>query len=788
MRDTGKRTPKAVLVTTEVPIQTGGIGTFIWNFAKLLRGLGHDVHIIMANPTSKPVKEWIDPFKQLGITVSYAFASPITVPDGYSWHKKVSEVVSGLIPADADVVYLADWQAKGIDFVRGRRYRADQLPVVVTVLHGCTKWLREGQKELPYSEEQLWLDFGESYVGRHSDFVVAPGQYMLDWVRGAGWKLPTDERVRVLALPFYPTSARVPAIAEAEQVAAAAAAPIGIHDAATAPGGAALALRSSVPVHTMDDSTTTATAPGATCRRFKRLVFFGRLETRKGIELFVNGLARLQGKPCLRGIEEIILLGGASKNSFGGTEEVIAALQKEVGAGVTVEAKSKLNTFEAQAYLAANTSDTLVVVPSLRENFPLAVIETSLIPDLNLICSNTGSISEILGPRGQRQLFEPFVASFAAKLEETLLAGPRPDVELGKYDWQRANEGWASFHLEACQYAELRRAELAIEQRAEEARRQTAPAPLVGRQSADVCISYYNLAPYLPYMLESLTRQTTDDFNVIVIDDGSPDPEARETFERLSRQYTPRGWQFLTTPNGGLSAARNAGAAAGDADHLIFLDADDVAAPHLIERFTQGIRRTRDDCLTCYFALFRGEGWHPSYAQGSFYQYTPAGSDPLLGVVSNPFGGAGCIVHRDAFNDVGGFTTDVSKFVGFEDYEFYARLALSGHALDVIPDYLLYYRIRDDGMFRTNDLYENKMRVLRVYEERLRQVGLEGLASFAAGAYARAESGTSPEAPQYNEIWYLINHVSGHAVAKALRLKLRNQVARRFGLPLKYGD
>ena len=70
-------------------------------------------------------------------------------------------------------------------------------------------------------------------------------------------------------------------------------------------------------------------------------------------------------------------------------------------------------------------------------------------------------------------------------------------------------------------------------------------------------------------------------------------------------------------------------------------------------------------------SLFEGEGWDESYAHQKIFKYTPFGNSSLLGLTSNPFGGACCIIRRTVFNQLGGFTTDLSKYVGDEDYEFF---------------------------------------------------------------------------------------------------------------------
>lgn len=744
---------KAVIVSPDIPTTTGGIGSFTWNLAKLLRMGGHEVLVVVAQPLAAAVAT--APWRKLcvaeGIATATIDSATFSVPVGYSSRQRIAECVTELIPDDADVVYLADWLATGVHLVRTARYRRQPGPALVTVLHGCAQWVREGMRVFPSSREDLELDALEAYAACHSDYVVAPGAYMRAWTQEAGWKLPADSHTRVLPLPFLPSTMTCEA------------------------GG------------------TNVAAPLATSApmSFRRIVFFGRLETRKGIELFVSALGKLSGHPCLRGIEEIVLLGGAAPNAYGAPEAVAAELARRLHSAIAVRTLSALDTFQAQAYLTEHAADSLVVMPSLRENFPLAVIEASLIPGLNLLASGAGSIGEILGPQGREQLFEPFLAPFAQRLEATLLAGPKPDAARGHYAWQSANAGWIAFHDEVVACARARRqAALALTRQnmatenGQDSDTSTAllRAPETVDRSVDVCIPYYNLGAYLPSMLESLERQTVRDFNVIVVNDGSTDPASIRVFEEQAARYSAeRGWRFITTPNGGPCAARNAGAAAATGRYLIFVDADDVAAPTLVEHFRDAIEVCGDDCLSAYLGLFHGEGWDEAYTQSLFDRYMPVGPDPALGLISNPFGGACFIVRREAFERVAGFSTDVSRYVGYEDYAFFLKLLFAGHTLDVLPELLLYYRVRDGGNFRTGDQFENQLRIVRMYDERLQQAGLPGLAAFAVGAFEAANSDAKRVG---TDIPSLVYHVSGHVLWKAMRIKVRNQIAKRLGRAL----
>jgi hypothetical protein len=94
-----------------------------------------------------------------------------------------------------------------------------------------------------------------------------------------------------------------------------------------------------------------------------------------------------------------------------------------------------------------------------------------------------------------------------------------------------------------------------------------------------IIIPCYNLASYLPRAIESVREQTFDDWEAIVVDDGSPDNTAS-----VAARYTavdPR-IHYLCQPNRGVSAARNTGIRAARGRYLVFLDADDELAPEFL--------------------------------------------------------------------------------------------------------------------------------------------------------------------------------------------------------------
>lgn len=95
-----------------------------------------------------------------------------------------------------------------------------------------------------------------------------------------------------------------------------------------------------------------------------------------------------------------------------------------------------------------------------------------------------------------------------------------------------------------------------------------------------VIVPVYKVEAYLERCVDSILRQTFTDFEVILVDDGSPDrcPAICDEYARKDSRV-----RVIHKPNGGLVSARNAGIMAARGDYICYVDSDDWAAPGMLE-------------------------------------------------------------------------------------------------------------------------------------------------------------------------------------------------------------
>ena len=92
-----------------------------------------------------------------------------------------------------------------------------------------------------------------------------------------------------------------------------------------------------------------------------------------------------------------------------------------------------------------------------------------------------------------------------------------------------------------------------------------------------IVIPCYNASAYVDTTLQTVTSQTHDEVEILIVDDGSSDDTVSKAREHL--KGCRHRWTILTQPNKGVSAARNLGWQSTTADWIQFLDADDFLAP-----------------------------------------------------------------------------------------------------------------------------------------------------------------------------------------------------------------
>jgi glycosyltransferase involved in cell wall biosynthesis len=181
---------------------------------------------------------------------------------------------------------------------------------------------------------------------------------------------------------------------------------------------------------------------------------------------------------------------------------------------------------------------------------------------------------------------------------------------------------------------------------------QSRPTPMF---SVIVCTQ--NRASLLLRALGTVVAQTYDDFEVVVVDDGSTDG-TRSAVASLS---SPRV-RYVHQDNQGISVGRNTGVANSFGRYVVYLDDDDLALPTWLERLSRAL----DDCaVVCCGELVADDNGGIRRAN------LPRPLGPAFADCSGLFQSGTFAVRRDAFDAVGGYLPGLPRL---EHTEFALRL------------------------------------------------------------------------------------------------------------------
>lgn len=124
------------------------------------------------------------------------------------------------------------------------------------------------------------------------------------------------------------------------------------------------------------------------------------------------------------------------------------------------------------------------------------------------------------------------------------------------------------------------------------------------KPNISVIVPIYKVEPYLRRCVDSLLQQTCENFELILVDDGSPDNCGAICDEYAAMDDRVR---VIHKPNGGLSDARNAGLEIARGEYIAFVDSDDWVAPEFLERMLEAMRETGADICECDILRTYGE-------------------------------------------------------------------------------------------------------------------------------------------------------------------------------------
>lgn len=213
-----------------------------------------------------------------------------------------------------------------------------------------------------------------------------------------------------------------------------------------------------------------------------------------------------------------------------------------------------------------------------------------------------------------------------------------------------------------------------------------------------IVIPMYNAQDWIDGLLESIMKQTYQNIEIVLVDDGSTDGSA-EIVSRFSKRNFGIEMRVILQKNSGVSEARNEGVRQSTGELLAFVDSDDIWMAEKIELQVREIIEQNAAAVSCSYAIFRDSDLkvldviHPIWSLGGVRNWLLFRS--YGGLLSSTL-----LLKKEAFYRAGPFRTDLSLSA---DIEFAWRL-LKVTSVISMDEPLVGYRLRPNQMHKLPDL------------------------------------------------------------------------------------
>lgn len=219
-----------------------------------------------------------------------------------------------------------------------------------------------------------------------------------------------------------------------------------------------------------------------------------------------------------------------------------------------------------------------------------------------------------------------------------------------------------------------------------------------------IIIPVFNVEPYIDRCIQSVINQNYNNFEIIIVNDGSTDSSA-EICYNYANSYN--NIQIIHQTNQGLSSARNTGIKLATGDYILFLDSDDYwIATDVLERINFRINITKPDVLSFNYQKFNDEGFKPPYFSVQTMPYQIY--DDTFEFISTNCLWRACAwnkaIKRSLFSN---YNLYFIHGITAEDIDWCLRLALYAESFDYISDVIVCYRQRSNSI--SNNISSSKL-------------------------------------------------------------------------------
>ena len=665
---------KLFLIASECPPVPGGIATYVGNTAAMFADAGHEITVFARGSESSIEHQghctWIKLAPKDTDLLSPSKADPRSEAHpsfpynvmGY-WgalsHQLAQTVIKHIREhGKPDVIESEDFSGLAYFLIQQKLVGCPELqgvPIVLT-LHSSQYMLYPASQMPSYRLSDYWVGRMEKFCTLAADGIVAPTRYIANQAIAT---LKSNLDIDIIPLPASPQ------------------------------------------LLTPDSFSQPHPEAGD-------IVYFGRLEVRKGILPLIESCRRLWDAGV---VFRLTVIGGDTWYHLQGCsmkDYLQQSYRRYIQSGQLILApplsQSQLFDRIAKAWC--------VVIPSLWENFPNTCLESMLLGKLILASSGVGHSEMLRTVHGEAGvLFDwQIPGDFERQLQQILAFTPEAVLAAGQQARKLMLE-IASHSQVLTQRLQHFKKVIDREQKRtffpsvnylphghiSEPHRSIAQSSILGKIS--VCIPFYNHSQFIEETLESVYASAYPDIEVILLNDGSTQPQSRTTLESLQHRYPDL--KLIQTQNQGVAAARNQMAEIAQGEYLAFLDSDDRISSTFYAQAVQVLNQYSNVGFVASWLKEFGTSkkvwiaWNPEF--------------PYL--LCHNMLCVGTVVRKSAYLAIGGMKSDLAE--NLEDYECWISLCEKGWSGVVIPELHYFYRIHPNSRLSSS----NRDQLLLLYEK-----------------------------------------------------------------------
>jgi glycosyltransferase involved in cell wall biosynthesis len=230
-----------------------------------------------------------------------------------------------------------------------------------------------------------------------------------------------------------------------------------------------------------------------------------------------------------------------------------------------------------------------------------------------------------------------------------------------------------------------------------------------------VVIPTFNCGQYISHAIDSVLRQTYEDHEIIVVDDGSTDG----TRETIAPYVENRAVRYIYQENRGLPGARNTGIKNALGEYIVVLDADDELDDRMVALCREKVEEEGTDWCVC--DILRIETYTEEQKRNVYRARIPQG-DYRKHILADDFISRSAFFRKASLQDIDLYDEDIQVRV---DWAINIRLILAGKRFSHVSEPLYIYKLRSSSLVKTTHRkkFDNTLKLLRKHHKELADEG-----------------------------------------------------------------